>query len=677
MTICYRLRPPPQWSMIAPRPAIAGLVLAGLLGLAAPARAQEAEKFSLSMFHFNVQYVAGGLIGFPDGESNLVGMNLDDAQVQDRIITESFEPLLDLLLLHPSWKQTVELQGHMVEAMAERHGAILDKLKILVDAGQIELVSFHYSDQLFLAYPALDMVRSHELLDELLEEAGLTLSPVTFCQEGQFGEGMARLAPPHGQTILGLPKNLFRYQHNAAFSSTAPLYTLDGNDVVLIGQGYDASPLVVSWSFFDDGELWSTGDRAPYLGEDFVLDPESVARYEQELLDREAEGFKIASIEEYVAWVKTAGLPQPALPPILDGTWQPRSTDSMFRWMGKSGALDAVTECERDNLVITSNVRARHRILTAETLLAWARAEGLVEPGEHPRGLLPCWRPTLLGQVTDSTGINPFINEIRYGLGHAAQALACAEAILEDIALRVGEPWLEVDNATGAVTPMASRPEEAATPAAPLFTEADGFAVDARRRQVTVTWEALGSDGALTRVTISASAAEGGMRFMEVTFPFELDELRITPGLVEDEVRSYPLSAFDFEEGKIGIPLGNGLIALGEGRWLIKHTSHVHLAARLQMGEPLVRFTDETLDPNEPVTWVFYLFDGSDSEALAQANRLNTKPLDYVAGPTAPKEGCGCSAGGSLPIEALPWILLLCLIFARRRTSRPTSRDRL
>ena len=51
------------------------VLLAGLTAGVPPAQAQQ-EKFSLSMFHFNVQYVAGGLVGFPDGET-FADMDLD------------------------------------------------------------------------------------------------------------------------------------------------------------------------------------------------------------------------------------------------------------------------------------------------------------------------------------------------------------------------------------------------------------------------------------------------------------------------------------------------------------------------------------------------------------------------------------------------------------------------
>jgi len=633
-----------------------------------PAQAQ--ERFSLSMFHFNVQYVAGGLVGFPDGETDMPGFNLDDEALQDVIIVESFEPVLDLLIAHPTWKLTLELQGHMVEAMQARHTLVLDKLRNLVDDGQVELVSFHYSDQLFLAYPRLDMVRSHELLDNVMADADLTLSPVVFCQEGQFGEGIARLAPDHGQTILGLPKNLFRYQHMTEYDTAPPLYDLEGTDVIIIGRGFDSTELAVTWSFFDDGELMATNGMDPYLGPNFAHDPASVAEYEQELLDHEDAGYQIATISEYVAYVKAQGFAQPPLPPVLDGTWQPPSTNSIHQWMGRSGLFDGVYQCERDNEVLTGHVRARHHIQTAETLLAWARQEGLIGDDEYPTGLHECWRPALLGQVTDGSGINPFINEMDYAREHARLGRDCGRTVIADIADRAGEPFLQVDNETGAVTTLDASPENPATPADPQLTAADGFTVDAPARDVVTTWEAIGPGTNLHRVTLDFTAARNGSRYLEVTFPWELDELRLTPGLIEDEVRTYPLADFDFQEGRIFLPVANGLIGLGENLWLIKDTSHIHLAARFEPGDPVVRFIDETPGPDDPVTWVFYLFEGTASEALAQANRLNVRQTVIVVGPTPPEPDSGCGCRTTTSPTPLP-LLLLGLLFLLRRRRRP------
>src|SRR5688572_18487850 len=138
---------------------IAAAVATGIALLAcAESVAAEERKFALGMFHFNVQYVAGGVVGFggPSSERS-------ELQIEDAIIVESLEPVLDLFLAHPTWGQDIEMQGYMLEVIAKRHPGVLDKIKRLVASGQIDVESFHYSDQLFIAYPRSDWDRSQTL----------------------------------------------------------------------------------------------------------------------------------------------------------------------------------------------------------------------------------------------------------------------------------------------------------------------------------------------------------------------------------------------------------------------------------------------------------------------------------------------------------------------------------
>src|SRR5687767_9231280 len=46
-----------------------------------------ASKLAVAVYHFNVQYVAGGLVGFPDGEL-VEKYDLDEAEVEDRIVRQ-------------------------------------------------------------------------------------------------------------------------------------------------------------------------------------------------------------------------------------------------------------------------------------------------------------------------------------------------------------------------------------------------------------------------------------------------------------------------------------------------------------------------------------------------------------------------------------------------------------
>ncbi len=112
-------------------------------------------------------------------------------------------------------------------------------------------------------------------------------------------------------------------------------------------------------------------------------------------------------------------------------------------------------------------------------------------------------------------------------------------------------------------------------------------------------------------------------------FPHTGDDLAYSPGLIEDEVRSYPLDAFTFLEDEAYLPLPNGLIGLGDDRWVIKHVRETHIAARISPSDDHVRFIDAALREGDTPTWAFEYFEGTAEEALAIANRINVHPLVF------------------------------------------------
>jgi len=64
----------------------------------APAvEAAPGTKFALSMYHFNVQYVPGGLKGWMTDPT----FDMDNEQVEDAIVVEGLEPIVDLSVTAP------------------------------------------------------------------------------------------------------------------------------------------------------------------------------------------------------------------------------------------------------------------------------------------------------------------------------------------------------------------------------------------------------------------------------------------------------------------------------------------------------------------------------------------------------------------------------------------------
>ena len=580
-------------------------------------------KFALQMLHFNIQYVAGGLAGFCPAFCDY-----DEAGTEDLIIRESFIPVLDLYLAHPSWKVDIELPSYMIEVLAARFPDELEKLRILTQRGQVSLISFHFSAQLFLAFPVYDQQKSYELTRDIFERYCLPLSPVVFNQEGEFGEGRHEFMRGHGYTIGVFPKNLYRYIRGEA--PQWPYYRLRGTDVVIGPSDIDpASGIQVVWPFFDDGEkLAAASDLDPYFGDLFRFDPAKMAEYEAQLQGLEDAGYKITTIEDYVNHLKGRGVPQPDMGPVLDGTWQPSSTDGLHRWMGGMGEVPW-SGAERDNLVRTTNYQTRTLLEAADILLSHAEATLGADYGAARDSMMQAWRHLLFAEVSDATGINPWSGEIDYSLNHSWAAGAIADSVFSELKGDLGAAFVSVDLLARSVEALdAVPPPESFPPGLPPMA----VQISAPHRDIETAWYDTGSAEGRTqlRLVVSFSAMTDiatDARTLIVGFPRTSDRIVYSPGLLETELVDYGLDEFIFQDGRHWLPLPNGIIGLGDDWYVIKHVQTVHVAARVQRDVAMIDFEDDTQANLERAVWIFELFQGSADEALDLANRINVWPV--------------------------------------------------
>jgi hypothetical protein len=574
-------------------------------------------KFALAVYHFNVQYVPGGLKGWKTDPN----FDMDNEQVEDAIVTEGLEPIVDMYLRHPGWGADLEMQGYMVEIMAARHPAVLEKLRTLLAAGKVRLMSVHYSDQLFLAYPRADMQLSLDRNDQALATGCVRAGGSVFTQEGQFGEGLLDLLAANGRTVAALPKNLFGYLHPAA--TREPLYASRGMDVVLAGEGVDKDEVSIRWTFMDDGELAASAivmgsSGNPYFGKLYVADPAVVAAHEQEISDLETAGYAVSSVEAAVKALRALPAYQapPELPPILDCDWQPKDTTMLLRWMGDVGLNG---DAERDNQVLTTNVKAREKVHAARALVAHARAAGK-DVAAVEKDLAYAVRHLLWAQVSDASGWNPIANEVQYGLGHAARAMELCDGIAQTLMPALGMAHVEVDLATGGVTALAALPEEptGAPVAAPLDVTVT------TSRPYTTTWTQL-APGHYRVVVAFENAPAGKAGVAAVVFPADADTVAYSPALIDDQVVTYARTEFA-ADATLALPLANGLIGLGNDRWLLKDLHTIHLAAVLAPGAAAVEVHDNTFPGSEAGSWTFEVIEGTAEQALARALALNVTP---------------------------------------------------
>lgn len=611
-------------------------------GVPQPEVSVENKKFALSMFHFNIQYVCGGLHrpGAEDGLELACGepcRGWTDEKLNDWFIEVAFEPTLDLYLRYPHWQVTFEMQGLMLEWMAERYPEVLQKLREGAQRGQIEVVSLHYSDQLFLAYPRYDLAQSQEITRRLFEDHCVPLSPVLFNQEGQSGIGKHDFAAPRGYEIDVFPVNLYRYYR---YDEPIALWYKSGEMDVVVGpgEGYhsldppvfqhdEATGLEVTWAFFDDGELVSFPPSpyfAPFSTPSQVA--ADVANYEQRLLALEEAGFKLSSISNYVRHLEAHGAEQPDLPPVLDGTWQPPSTDSIHRWMGGRGMIPGWARMERDNEMLTANYQRRTVLQAADVLVAVAKAEGH-DVAELEAELHQGHHHMALAQVTDATGITPWPGEFEYSIMHYTYALEIAEAALDAAKELLGWPHAEIDLAAFEARRIEALPEHDPPPEAE-----EPFAVEALTptRDHEITW--FKHDESLYEVQLhfgpgdSPDGSDEEKCRVTMRFPRFEDRITYSPALIEDRVMDYAIDEFSFQEEAAWLPLANGLIGLGDGWWALKDCRSVHVAARIPKDEPHIEFIDSTAAPEGGITWRFFVFNGTVEEAVALSIEKNIAP---------------------------------------------------
>ena len=584
-----------------------------------------ATKFTMNLFHFNLQYVVGGLEGNGEDIGPFCGepcAGWDNDAVEDWIVRETFAPVVQFYLEHPQWKATFEMQGYMLEVLAARFPKVLDDLRTLAGRGQVEIASLHYSDQLFLAYPRRDLARSTRLTRQVFEEHCVPLSGVVFNQEGQAGEGWMRYLTEEGYEIGVFPKNLFKYvRGDAALQTKAPWYAAEGGTMIVGPGGVDpASGIEVAWSFFDDGELLMVdADLNPYFAPFAGFSEARYDAWEKKLQDLEDAGYRSVTITEYVRHLEARGQPKPDAPPLLDGTWQPGSTESIHRWLGGMGQ-GPWSGSERDTAVRSGNYEARHWLEALEIYVRHAKSQK-VDVEDDEAYLERAWKDLTLAMVSDSTGVNPWAMETRFSLDLNAAILQESKRRIDALKQRLGDPYVAIDLDGGTVERLTELPGGTfpeTIPPLSIETIAPG-------RDVGVTWLEVGPGHTRLKVHFGAGATDNA-RLLEVRLPREDDVLRYVPGLIENEVTIRPLSDFVFEKGEAWLPLPSGLIGLGPDLWMVKHVRTNHVAARIAPADPFVAFRDETAPADEEVTWIFDVLRGSEADALALARSLNLAP---------------------------------------------------
>ncbi len=592
------------------------------------------KKVSLGIFHYNAQYVAGRR----------------DSYWKQTLA--SLIPQLKFHKHHPNWKCNLEISGHHLLFLERHFPSVLNVLRKLNNAGTIDMVTVHYSDQIYMAYPKRDLVESIKICDEIYAKLGLVKSPVWFGQENFFGEGITRVMQENGYRVALVNRSQYSYFHSQQPKAAYYRFKEPGIDVLLGGTNGQENVVQQNWNFWGDGELAFAQANIyfPGYGPSPKKYAERVARYKKQ----EADGVEFLTVTEYIDWCKKERLPPAELLPILDGSWNHFQYGGTYLWMGTSRF-----PFERDGDVRSLTYQSRTKLLAAEGLVTVAKQAG-IDVGTEMRNLRVAWKHQLLAEVSDSTGQTPVKIEVVYSLVEARRTLALAERIIQAVMAKYDRAPCAIDTGSGRSLPDAEWRDLSGGNRTQISLNTFQTSLDlhlwcqmVKRRTVKSTFYQVGNHRFDIDISFLSNCTPFHQRVLSLLrtrqkpglaraledhlctysglwWDWKSDSIAYCPATMEEEPVEYSLSTF--EEGRQWIPAPNGYLQVRPDLHVIKHNAfgNTHLcftcdAKNKRMGLILLN------PPKTPFNWRLSFIRGTRDEAVTFANQLNVWPFVNLA----------------------------------------------
>ena len=249
-----------------------------------------------------------------------------------------------------------------------------------------------------------------------------------------------------------------------------------------------------------------------------------------------------------------------------------------------------------------------------------------MDTGAVDAELRSLWDLLFHAEISDASGVNPWRGEVLFALEANRELLQRSETLQTELL-----SWLDIEHASVDLEARTVTPLDAIPQAGPLLPADPPLEVEliSPGRDGELLWYHLGAQAWRLEVHLPAAQEcdDCDLKWVELRFARTHDALEYSPGLIEDEVVLQPLDGFDLQRQEVYLPLANGLIGLGDDRYVIKHVRRMHIAARVSAQSTTVDFIDETLPPDHSAVWGFDVIDGSPQEALHHAHRLNIVPV--------------------------------------------------
>ncbi|WP_321472996.1 hypothetical protein [uncultured Paludibaculum sp.] len=565
----------------------------------------------VGLFHFNVQYVAGDVAGY------------------HRYRIQTIGPFLSILERNPRWRVSFEMSGSGLEFINQFDPMLVRRMRRLIEAGQLELVSSTYSPSLWVAFPRRDLVKSIELNRKCLQSLGLPISRIFFAQEAFFGAGLGTLSSCFDAVVC--KDDYISYFSGDVNVNTA--YRLD--DVrVIVGSNHLVNELAAlsrtgklprgmaqrftyrfaraevnlpairqaafstnEWGWYHLG----SGHHAcmpadPGDWDNFFSNSAWTEMFEWLVNTYLENGCEFRTLAEYADAINLQTLP--SLPPVIEGSWNSQRSEGVYTWMGKQAK-----PWENDTGILALAWRSRQELVLLEEQIR--AIHPVAVPSQLTDEVDRLWTLQLMAESSDSLGWSPTSSEVRFSPSYAEDVFKFTDRLRQTL----NDQGLTVPDSGVSLCTLAQASEIPAT--ASPFCKAT----------------LVGGDGVINTISINEN-----LQLLDLSFEATDSNAGITiesfpPRLIYcpsgQENVATRLEWTALHPATLFIPLANGLLGLADELYLIRNNIYSQVAARADKTTGALSFLISGAEIAKVFHWQFYIYSGELRDAVILANAIN------------------------------------------------------
>ena len=624
------------------------------------------EKITTAHYHFNVQYRVGNEIAMSE------------------VVNNTLYPLLQLYERNPGFRANLEMQSLTLEWMNKTNPECSNLLrKLVLDTRQIQLVLIQYSSALAIAYPYIDMYKSINHTQYLIEEffgvyPDQGISRAVLLQEGQFMMGASRIledfkkndGKPLYDTFLATKECLSFF----GITTHAPIYTakLTGREEIYVlpyAQSVYEAGVFHSVLWFTDGELVNSGFEELWTAdgywetdaEFFEEIEEMTENHEKRLLDLQQQGNKFLTLDEWIAYLLERNEAKALDHYVPETHWQATRYRGVFVWMCQSKGGTAYSDGE----ICSRNYLTHQYLMNTEVLLNFSRynTTGVNQTmySSLYNQLYRAWLDLAEAQVTDTTGISPRDFEGQFAIDKTNQAIANATNIQEIVinatiefntTVNVNNESIQIipSNIFENIIPVTTNRSEfinftlqssvSQDELLPIQIETvNDLSMNITEHRLQTIWQPTIDNLTYYKIRVHfQNTTNLSEKWAYIKFLGDFSTIGYSPSLLDEDVvflnrdTYYPDTTeyyedwdarFELDNFEIYLPLANGLIYSENGGYaIIKNNSASHICGKWNPGE--IRFMQTEIKNATGETWEYFLVKGvSASQAREFANLVN------------------------------------------------------